>query len=149
MQVSSYIEKKWDEKLPLWSVAYIPNYRDNTGARSAMVSRGHHTQADGQGFILSALYVTSYGRDLQKMMDEGGSCAHSKTSFTKADSERLHLLWMLCFSSLRHREIARGQTRSSTTRRSIPLLTTSTSIMEHSHPSTIIHPPLVLDILDK
>jgi len=38
-----------------------------------MVSRGHHAQADGQGFILSELYVTSYGKDLQKMMDEGKS----------------------------------------------------------------------------
>lgn len=36
-----------------------------------MVSRGHHTQTDGQGFILSQLYVTSYGQDLQKLMDEG------------------------------------------------------------------------------
>lgn len=73
VQVSSYIARSWDENRPLWSVAYIPNYRDGSNGRSAMVSRGHHTQTDGQGFILSQLYVTSYGQDLQKMMDEGGN----------------------------------------------------------------------------
>lgn len=36
-----------------------------------MISRGSHTQSDGQGFIMSALYITSYGSDLEKMMDEG------------------------------------------------------------------------------
>jgi hypothetical protein len=71
LQVSSYIRKSWDESKPLWSVAYIPNYRDGSNAKSAMVSKGHHAQADGQGFILSQLYVTSYGKDLQTMMDEG------------------------------------------------------------------------------
>lgn len=69
--MSQYISQPWDETKPLWGAVYIPNYRDDV-SKAAMVSRGHHTQADGQGFIMSALYITSFGKDLQRMMDEGG-----------------------------------------------------------------------------
>lgn len=59
---------------------YFPNYSDKHGAKSAMCSRGHHTQADGQGFILSALYMTSYGKEMQQMMDEGESAFESRAT---------------------------------------------------------------------
>lgn len=72
LQVSKYISQDWDESRPLWSAAYLPNYR-NGRAKGAMVSRGHHTQSDGQGFIMSALYITSYGKTLQRMMDDGNT----------------------------------------------------------------------------
>lgn len=51
-----------------------------------MVSKGHHAQADGQGFILSQLYVTSYGEDLQTMMDEGEWYRLIYLNFTPSDS---------------------------------------------------------------
>lgn len=73
--VSKVISRRWDEKLPLWEAILLPNYR-NGRAKAAMVSRGHHTQADGQGFILSALYITSYGEHLQKVMDDGVEKRH-------------------------------------------------------------------------
>lgn len=69
--VSHWITKGWDENRPLWEVTYIRKYQDDTNAKAAMVSRGHHTQADGQGFIMSTLYITSYGKELTKLMDGG------------------------------------------------------------------------------
>lgn len=70
--VSEWLSKPWDESMPLWEAAYIRKYSGGN-ATAAMVSRGNHTQADGQGFIMSTLYITSYGRELHKVMDEGAT----------------------------------------------------------------------------
>lgn len=79
--VSKFISKDWDESLPLWEVVYIRKYRGDGKAKAAMVSRGHHTQADGQGFIMSALFITSYGKELNKVMSEGGCILRSDHTF--------------------------------------------------------------------
>lgn len=42
-----------------------------SGAKGAMVTRGHHTLTDGQGFIMSQLFVSSYGPELEAMIQDG------------------------------------------------------------------------------
>ena len=69
---SEFIARKWDYSRPLWEVAVLENFVDEeTGARGASVIRGHHTLADGQGFIMSQLFITSLGPKLESMMEEG------------------------------------------------------------------------------
>lgn len=69
---SDFIARDWDYTRPLWSVAVLENFVDqDTGAKGACVIRGHHTLADGQGFIMSQLFVTSLGSKLESMMADG------------------------------------------------------------------------------
>jgi hypothetical protein len=39
------------------------SYRDDRGAQSALIMRGHHLNADGKGYVLSQLSITSYRRE--------------------------------------------------------------------------------------
>ncbi|SPO24300.1 uncharacterized protein UTRI_03568 [Ustilago trichophora] len=69
---SDFIAQGWDYSRPLWEVAVLENFVDEqSGAKGACVIRGHHTLADGQGFIMSQLFVTSLGPKLESMMSEG------------------------------------------------------------------------------
>lgn len=68
---SSFIGKEWDFDQPLWEVRVIENYKDQDGARSAMAIRGHHTLTDGQGFVLSQIFITSFGDKLEEKMNDG------------------------------------------------------------------------------
>ncbi|KZT64591.1 hypothetical protein DAEQUDRAFT_678332 [Daedalea quercina L-15889] len=63
--MGKFIAQDWDLKHPLWEMVLIENYKDDEhGAESALIIRGHHALADGQGFVLSQLYVTSYHDEL-------------------------------------------------------------------------------------
>ena len=69
---SDFIAQGWDYSRPLWEVAVLENFVDEeSGAKGACVIRGHHTLADGQGFIMSQLFVTSLGPKLESMMADG------------------------------------------------------------------------------
>ncbi|CAO1635549.1 unnamed protein product [Parajaminaea phylloscopi] len=60
----------WDLDKPLWEATLIKNYRDDKGAKAALVMRGHHTLTDGQGFVMSQLSATSYGEELDKLLND-------------------------------------------------------------------------------
>lgn len=69
---SVFIAKGWDYSRPLWEVAVLENFVDeHSGAKGACVIRGHHTMADGQGFVMSQLLITSLGPKLESMMADG------------------------------------------------------------------------------
>ncbi|KZS99885.1 uncharacterized protein LAESUDRAFT_765129 [Laetiporus sulphureus 93-53] len=67
--MGKFIAQDWDLSRPLWELLLVENYHDEDGAESAMITRGHHSLADGQGFIISQLYITSYRDTLVKVMD--------------------------------------------------------------------------------
>ncbi|KAI0657933.1 wax ester synthase-like acyl-CoA acyltransferase domain-containing protein [Cubamyces menziesii] len=67
--VGEVIAEPWDLSRPLWDTVIVENYHDEDGAVCAIIARGHHTLADGQGFVISQLYMTSYYDDLRQMMD--------------------------------------------------------------------------------
>ncbi|KAH9925735.1 wax ester synthase-like acyl-CoA acyltransferase domain-containing protein [Fomitopsis serialis] len=71
------IAQKWDLKHPLWEAILVENYRDETGAQSALIMRGHHALADGQGFAISQLYITSYHNELVHKMDSMADYLHA------------------------------------------------------------------------
>ncbi|SNX87196.1 uncharacterized protein MEPE_05906 [Melanopsichium pennsylvanicum] len=69
---SEFIAQGWDYSRPLWEAAVLENFVDEeSGAKGACVIRGHHTLADGQGFIMSQLLITSLGPKLESMMSDG------------------------------------------------------------------------------
>jgi len=68
--MGDFIAQDWDLSKPLWEMVLVENYRDEEGAECAIISRGHHTLADGQGFVISQLYMTSYHEDLVKAMSQ-------------------------------------------------------------------------------
>ncbi|PWZ03822.1 hypothetical protein BCV70DRAFT_198011 [Testicularia cyperi] len=69
---SEFIAQGWDFSRPLWEVVVLENFVDEeSGARGASITRGHHTLADGQGFIMSQLFITSLGPKLESMMADG------------------------------------------------------------------------------
>lgn len=69
---SDFIAKPWDFTRPLWETVVLENFVDaETGAKGACVMKGHHTLADGQGFVMAQLFVTSLGPKLESMMSEG------------------------------------------------------------------------------
>ncbi len=67
-----FIAQGWSWERPLWDAVLLPNFVDPaSGAKGAMVTRGHHTMADGQGFVASQLAVTSYGAEMERTIAEG------------------------------------------------------------------------------
>ncbi|OSD00141.1 hypothetical protein PYCCODRAFT_1437698 [Trametes coccinea BRFM310] len=74
--VGDFIAEPWDLSRPLWDMILVENYHDDDGAVCAVVARGHHTLADGQGFVISQLYMTSYYDDLREMMDGAAHKLH-------------------------------------------------------------------------
>ncbi|EPQ29687.1 uncharacterized protein PFL1_02907 [Pseudozyma flocculosa PF-1] len=70
--VSEFIAQPWDFERPLWEYCVLENYNDpDTGAGCAAVVRGHHSLSDGQGFVMSQLFITSLGPKIESMMSEG------------------------------------------------------------------------------
>ncbi|CAL1698680.1 unnamed protein product [Somion occarium] len=69
--MGKFIAQDWDFTRPLWEMIILENYHDEDGGECAIVSRGHHTLADGQGFVISQLYMTSYHDELRKAMNNG------------------------------------------------------------------------------
>ncbi|KAI0819567.1 wax ester synthase-like acyl-CoA acyltransferase domain-containing protein [Trametes gibbosa] len=67
--VGGFIAEPWDLDKQLFQTILVQNYHDENGAVCAVIAKGHHTLADGQGFIISQLYMTSYYDDLREMMD--------------------------------------------------------------------------------
>ncbi|KAI0703948.1 wax ester synthase-like acyl-CoA acyltransferase domain-containing protein [Earliella scabrosa] len=65
--VGEFIAEDWDLSRPLWDTLLVENYHDENGV-CAVVAKGHHTLSDGQGFVISQLYLTSYYDDLAQMM---------------------------------------------------------------------------------
>ncbi|KAI0766896.1 wax ester synthase-like acyl-CoA acyltransferase domain-containing protein [Trametes elegans] len=74
--VGEVIAQPWVLTRPLWDMVIIENYHDDDGAVCAIIARGHHTLADGQGFVISQLYMTSYYDDLREMMDGAANKLH-------------------------------------------------------------------------
>ncbi|PIL25474.1 hypothetical protein GSI_13364 [Ganoderma sinense ZZ0214-1] len=66
--IGELIAEKWDLSRPLLDTILVENYRGEDGA-CAILSKGHHTLSDGQGFVISQLYLTSYFDDLAQMMN--------------------------------------------------------------------------------
>lgn len=67
----------WDFNHPLWECVVLDNFRDErTGAKAALVMRGHHTLTDGQGFVMSQLSVTSFGPELESMLSDASELIH-------------------------------------------------------------------------
>lgn len=118
---SDFIAQGWDFTRPLWEVAVLENFvEEESGAKGACVIRGHHTLADGQGFIMSQLFVTSLGPKLESMMAEGaqllsdakhGKALPSRMNKKLASLDRFHgtialqllmiaLYWISWFVSL-------------------------------------------------
>ncbi|KAH8079407.1 wax ester synthase-like acyl-CoA acyltransferase domain-containing protein [Cristinia sonorae] len=71
--MGQFIARDWDLTKPLWEMVLVENYNDEEGAECAIISRGHHTLADGQGFVISQLYMTSYHEELMQAMSKGAS----------------------------------------------------------------------------
>ncbi|KAL0483539.1 diacylglycerol O-acyltransferase [Acrasis kona] len=74
--VGHFVAEPWDFGRPLWQTVIIENYRDETGALSAMVTKGHHALTDGQGFVMSQMAVTSFGKELDRVMEGGKQKLH-------------------------------------------------------------------------
>ncbi|CEH14645.1 hypothetical protein CBOM_02472 [Ceraceosorus bombacis] len=69
-----FIAKDWDFDKPLWESVIFDNFVDaQRVAKGAMVTRGHHTLTDGQGFCLSLLSATSFRPELERLLNDGAS----------------------------------------------------------------------------
>ncbi|GBE87466.1 hypothetical protein SCP_1101420 [Sparassis crispa] len=75
--MGEFLARGWDLKRPLWDMILVENYHDEDGAESAMIIRGHHTLADGQGFVISELYMSSYHDELVELMTNGANQLHA------------------------------------------------------------------------
>ena len=85
-----FIAREWDFSKPLWESIVFTNFADEeTGAKGAMITRGHHTLTDGQGFVMSQLFISSYGPELESMLQEGHSTLHAARRGT-AQPSKLH-----------------------------------------------------------
>ncbi|KAK0538448.1 hypothetical protein OC835_001429 [Tilletia horrida] len=70
--IASFIAQPWSFEKPLWECALVSNfYLDSSKATSALVTRGHHSLADGQGFVASQLLSTSFGPELRAKLQDG------------------------------------------------------------------------------
>jgi hypothetical protein len=72
-EMAAFITKTWDYNKPLWEVKILHNYDDGTGAKSAMLSRMHHTLSDGQGLVASQLTTTSARVLMEKKLAQEAS----------------------------------------------------------------------------
>lgn len=70
-QTAEFIAQEWDFSKPLWELVYFDNYQNGNQKGGAIVVRGHHTLTDGQGFVMSQLFISSYGPELERMINEG------------------------------------------------------------------------------
>lgn len=89
-QTAQFIARPWDFDKPLWETIIFNNYKDEvSGAKGAMIIRGHHTLTDGQGFVMSQLLVSSYGPELDAMLKEGQATLRNARR-GKARPSKLH-----------------------------------------------------------
>ena len=77
--VGEFFAIEWDLKRPLWSLLWLPNFKGDDGAVSALVCRAHHTLADGQGFVSSQLFMTR--------------CVRRQSALTVAASAKISSSW--------------------------------------------------------
>ncbi|KDN53513.1 hypothetical protein K437DRAFT_260457 [Tilletiaria anomala UBC 951] len=72
-----FIAQQWDLNKPLWECVLLENFHDSESCgKGAMITRGHHTSADGVGFVMSQLYITSYGADMERLLKEDAQPLH-------------------------------------------------------------------------
>ncbi|KAK0552306.1 hypothetical protein OC861_005793 [Tilletia horrida] len=70
--VASFIASPWDFSKPLWECAVVSNFLTDKGSvGDALIVRGHHSLADGQGFVFSQLLNTSFGPELRAKLADG------------------------------------------------------------------------------
>ncbi|UZJ57086.1 hypothetical protein CBS101457_006406 [Exobasidium rhododendri] len=87
---AQFVARDWDFSKPLWETIIFNNFKDEeSGAEGAMVTRGHHTLTDGQGFVMSQLFVSSYGPELEAMMQDGHTTLRAARRGT-AKPSKLH-----------------------------------------------------------
>lgn len=87
---AEFIARDWDFTKPLWEMAVIDNFKEAGNEEgSALITRGHHSMADGQGFVMSQLYVSSFGPELERMLTEGKATIQAARR-GKARPSKLH-----------------------------------------------------------
>ncbi|THG97098.1 hypothetical protein EW026_g4854 [Hermanssonia centrifuga] len=84
--MGEFIAQDWDLSKPLWEMLIVENYEDEDGAECALIVRGHHTLADGQGFVISQLYMTSYHDELVNMMSSSAEAVSAAETGTVTPS---------------------------------------------------------------
>jgi hypothetical protein len=90
LQTAKFVAREWDFSKPLWETIVFNNFEDEeSGAKGAMVTRGHHTLTDGQGFIMSQLFVSSYGPELEALIEDGHTTLRAARRGT-AKPSKLH-----------------------------------------------------------
>ncbi|EPQ53700.1 hypothetical protein GLOTRDRAFT_139840 [Gloeophyllum trabeum ATCC 11539] len=72
-EMARFIARDWDLSKPLWEVIVFYNYRDETGAKCAVITRAHHALSDGQGFVLSQLSITSAGPKIEAQLKKAAA----------------------------------------------------------------------------
>ncbi|KAI0929578.1 hypothetical protein AcV7_005072 [Taiwanofungus camphoratus] len=93
--MGKFIAQDWDFERPLWEMVLVSNYHDEDGAECAIITRGHHSLADGQGFVISQLYMTSYHDDLVEMMSKSARKLHAARRGQLLPSQLHHSLRVL------------------------------------------------------
>lgn len=88
-QTAKLIASDWDYDKPLWNMVIVNNYKGDGLDGSCIITRGHHTLTDGQGFIMSQLYISSYGEELQARITDGRATISSARRGT-AQPSKLH-----------------------------------------------------------
>ncbi|CAD6928485.1 unnamed protein product [Tilletia controversa] len=70
--IASFIARPWDFSKPLWESVIVSNFASQSSdARTCLLSRGHHSLTDGQGFVASQLLTTSFGPELRAKLQDG------------------------------------------------------------------------------
>ncbi|KAL9937761.1 hypothetical protein V8E36_003306 [Tilletia maclaganii] len=88
--IADFISRAWDFNKPLWECAIVSGfYSEDSGASSALISRGHHALADGQGFVMSQLLSTSFGPELRVKLEDGQQLLHDARR-GRAKPSKLH-----------------------------------------------------------
>ncbi|KAF9816003.1 hypothetical protein IEO21_04253 [Rhodonia placenta] len=75
--MGKFIAQDWDLRRPLWEMVLVENYHDENGSECAVITRGHHSLADGQGFVISQLFITSYHDILVEAMNSTAEKIHA------------------------------------------------------------------------
>lgn len=88
--IGDFLSRDWNLDRPLWEAALVTNYHGEDGARSAIVVRGHHILADGQGFVRSMLMSLSSAKQMI-LKAEQAELEKLKKSKLEAKKKPVHL----------------------------------------------------------